>query len=45
MVPRFIRVADVKSKGIDECCGAWREEHGDIWLLANGKELVKRRQY
>ena len=29
---------------IDECCEAPREEHGDIRLLANGKELVKRRQ-
>jgi len=44
-IPLRFRERGILIWGIDECCGAWREEHGDIWLLANGKELVKRWQY
>ena len=43
--PRSRKRRGISHWRIDECCEAPREEHGDIRLLANGKELVKRRQY
>jgi hypothetical protein len=43
--PRSRKRRGISHWRIDECCGAPREEHGDIRLLENGKELVKRRQY
>ena len=42
--PRSRKQRGISHWRIDECCEAPREEHGDIRLLANGKELVKRWQ-
>ena len=41
----FLETKGILKWGIDECCGAWREEHGITRPFANGINLKARRQY
>jgi hypothetical protein len=43
--PRSWKRRGILKWGIDECCGAWREEHGITRPFANGITLKARRQY